>query len=123
MVDADGDGLISYTEYMFFNTLLAIPQRQFELAFKMFDADGNGRLDHREFKRIMDLMRLRTPAGRQDRSIKEDDAPVFKHLFGELATETLSYEDFCAFRSDLKKEIMRIQISSFAMANDMTCFE
>ncbi|KAJ0400594.1 hypothetical protein P43SY_009512 [Pythium insidiosum] len=119
MVDADGDGLISYTEYMFFNTLLAIPQRQFELAFKMFDADGNGRLDHREFKRIMDLMRLRTPAGRQDRSIKEDDAPVFKHLFGELATETLSYEDFCAFRSDLKKEIMRIQISSLATPNAM----
>lgn len=23
MVDADGDGLISYSEYMFFNTLLA----------------------------------------------------------------------------------------------------
>ncbi|KAF1328020.1 Calcium-binding atopy-related autoantigen-like protein, partial [Globisporangium splendens] len=50
LVDADGDGLISYAEYMFFNTLLAIPERQFELAFKMFDSDGNGRLDHREFK-------------------------------------------------------------------------
>lgn len=31
-------------------------------------------------------MRLRTPAGRQDRSLKEEDAPIFKHLFGELAT-------------------------------------
>lgn len=87
-------------------------------------------------------MRLRTPAGRQDRSLKEEDAPVFKHLFGELATcvhhvnlyyqysicctahakvlcvllllhyrETLSYEDFLAFRRNLKQEIMRIQIS------------
>ncbi|GAB9467349.1 hypothetical protein Gpo141_00004699 [Globisporangium polare] len=111
LVDADGDGLISYAEYMFFNTLLAIPERQFELAFKMFDSDGNGRLDHREFKHIIDLMRLRTPAGRQDRSLKEEDAPVFKHLFGELATETLSYEDFLAFRRNLKQEIMRIQIS------------
>lgn len=35
---------------------------------------------------IMELLRLRTPAGRQDRSLKEDDAPIFKHLFGELAT-------------------------------------
>ncbi|RLN90451.1 hypothetical protein BBJ28_00001294 [Nothophytophthora sp. Chile5] len=115
LVDADGDGLISYPEYMFFNTLLTIPQRQFELAFKMFDSDGNGKLDHREFKQvyytIMDLMRLRTPAGRQDRSLQDDDAPIFKHLFGELATETLSYEAFCAFRRDLKQEIMRIQIS------------
>ncbi|KAG7399027.1 hypothetical protein PHYBOEH_009918 [Phytophthora boehmeriae] len=111
MVDADGDGLISYSEYMFFNTLLAIPERQFELAFKMFDTDDNDQLDHREFKQIMDLMRLRTPAGRQDRSLRDDDAPIFKHLFGELATETLSYDAFCAFRRDLKQEIMRIQIS------------
>lgn len=29
-----------------------VPQRQFELAFKMFDTDGNGRLDHREFKQV-----------------------------------------------------------------------
>ncbi|TYZ58223.1 hypothetical protein PybrP1_007618 [[Pythium] brassicae (nom. inval.)] len=114
LVDADGDGLISYAEYMFFNTLLAIPERQFELAFKMFDSDGNGRLDHREFKHIIDLMRLRTPAGRQDRSLKEEDAPVFKHLFGELATETLSYDDFLAFRRALQQEILRIQISSSA---------
>ncbi|GMF64632.1 unnamed protein product [Phytophthora lilii] len=71
MVDADGDGLISYPEYMFFNTLLAskewwrgvvvvveltlcwaVPERQFELAFKMFDTDDNGMLDHREFKQV-----------------------------------------------------------------------
>lgn len=60
----------------------------------------------------MELMRLRTPAGRQDRSLHDDDdVPIFKHLFGELATQSLSYEDFCAFRRDLKQEIMRIQIS------------
>ncbi|POM69588.1 Calcium-binding atopy-related autoantigen-like protein [Phytophthora palmivora] len=111
MVDADGDGLINYAEYMFFRTLLAIPERQFELAFKMFDTDDNGKLDHREFKQIMELMRLRTPAGRQDRSLHDDEVPIFKHLFGELATESLSYEDFCKFRRDLKQEIMRIQIS------------
>ncbi|KAG7384885.1 hypothetical protein PHYPSEUDO_002106 [Phytophthora pseudosyringae] len=111
LVDADGDGLINYAEYMFFRTLLAIPERQFELAFKMFDTDDNGKLDHREFKQIMGLMRLRTPAGRQDRSLHDDDVPIFKHLFGELATESLSYEEFCAFRRELKQEIMRIQIS------------
>ncbi|OWZ10786.1 Calcium-binding atopy-related autoantigen [Phytophthora megakarya] len=88
-----------------------VPERQFELAFKMFDTDDNGKLDHREFKQIMELMRLRTPAGRQDRSLHDDDVPIFKHLFGELATESLSYDDFCKFRRDLKQEIMRIQIS------------
>ncbi|RLN57140.1 hypothetical protein BBJ29_008202 [Phytophthora kernoviae] len=81
MVDADGDGLISYPEYMFFNTLLAIPERQFELAFKMFDMDDNDKLDHREFKQIMDLMRLRTPAGRQDRSLHDDDGHITEQEF------------------------------------------
>ena len=58
----------------------------------------------------MNLMRLRTPAGRQDRSL-HDEVPIFKHLFGEQATKSLSYDEFCAFRRDLKEEIMRIQIS------------
>ncbi|KAI9905622.1 hypothetical protein PsorP6_014260 [Peronosclerospora sorghi] len=111
LVDADGDGLISYSEYIFFCTLLAIPERQFELAFKMFDTDENGQLDHREFKQIMNLMRLRTPTGRQDRSPHDDDVPIFKHLFGELGTKSLSFEEFCAFRRGLKQEILRIQIS------------
>ncbi|KAG6972896.1 hypothetical protein JG687_00001240 [Phytophthora cactorum] len=121
MVDADGDGLINYAEYMFFRTLLAIPERQFELAFKMFDTDDNGELDHREFKQIMELMRLRTPAGRQDRSLHDEDVPIFKHLFGELATKSLSYDEFCAFRRELKQEIMRIQISftpTFSLTTD-----
>ncbi|KAL4086808.1 hypothetical protein PRIC1_014009 [Phytophthora ramorum] len=121
LVDADGDGMISYPEYIFFNTLLAIPERQFELAFKMFDADDNGELDHREFKQIMELLRLRTPAGRQDRSLHDDDdVPIFKHLFGELATKTLSYEDFCAFRRDLKQEILRIQFEQYDVDGDRT---
>uniref|UniRef100_H3GLG2 EF-hand domain-containing protein n=1 Tax=Phytophthora ramorum TaxID=164328 RepID=H3GLG2_PHYRM len=120
LVDADGDGMISYPEYIFFNTLLAIPERQFELAFKMFDADDNGELDHREFKQVGLLYALQVSVSTVtysimlyfDRSLHDDDdVPIFKHLFGELATKTLSYEDFCAFRRDLKQEILRIQIS------------
>lgn len=112
LVDADGDGLINYAEFMFFRTLLAIPERQFELAFRMFDTDDNGKLDQREFKQIMALMRLRTPAGRQDRTLHDDEAPIFQHLFGECATKSLSYDEFRSFRYELKQEIMRIQISS-----------
>ncbi|OQR84244.1 calcium-binding atopy-related autoantigen-like protein [Achlya hypogyna] len=113
LVDADGDGLISYPEYMFFTTLLSIPERQFELAFKMFDDDGNGEIDHREFKQIMDLMRRRTPAGRQDRTLTENSTPVFKNLFGDFATETLSYEKFRAFHQSLKEEVMHLHFEHY----------
>ncbi|CAH0475035.1 unnamed protein product [Peronospora belbahrii] len=118
MVDADGDGLISYPEYSFFCTLLAIPERHFELAFKMFDTDENGQLDHREFKQIINLMRLRTPAGRQDRSLHDDEVSIYKHLFGEMASKSLSYEEFCAFRRGLKQEIMRIQFEQYDVDGD-----
>ncbi|CAN0520638.1 unnamed protein product, partial [Ectocarpus sp. 8 AP-2014] len=43
MVDIDGDGLISYEEYMLFRTLLSLPQRkQLSIAFRMFDRDDSG---------------------------------------------------------------------------------
>jgi calcium uptake protein 1, mitochondrial len=41
-LDDDGNGLISWSEYSFFVTLLLTPEEDFEVAFKMFDADGNG---------------------------------------------------------------------------------
>ena len=43
--DTDGDGLISYGEYVFFLTLLSIPTHDFAVAFRMFDDDGNGAPD------------------------------------------------------------------------------
>ncbi|KAJ6355168.1 hypothetical protein OIU77_005709 [Salix suchowensis] len=36
------DGLISFSEYIFFVTLLSIPESSFSVAFKMFDLDNNG---------------------------------------------------------------------------------
>ncbi|ETW09997.1 hypothetical protein, variant 1 [Aphanomyces invadans] len=113
LVDTDGDGLISYPEYMFFMTLLSIPERQFELAFKMFDDDGNGVIDHREFKEIMDLMRLRTPAGRQDRRLKDNSTPAFKNLFGEWERDPLTFEKFRAFRNNLKREVMHLHFDHY----------
>uniref|UniRef100_A0A8D2E875 EF-hand domain-containing protein n=1 Tax=Theropithecus gelada TaxID=9565 RepID=A0A8D2E875_THEGE len=35
-------GLISFSDYIFLTTLLSTPQRNFEIAFKMFDLNGDG---------------------------------------------------------------------------------
>ncbi|MES1914769.1 MAG: hypothetical protein MHM6MM_006805 [Cercozoa sp. M6MM] len=40
--DADGDGLISFGEFVFFWTLAGVPERDFDVALKMFDVDGDG---------------------------------------------------------------------------------
>nr|CCA13948.1 calciumbinding atopyrelated autoantigenlike protein putative [Albugo laibachii Nc14] len=111
VIDADGDGLISYTEFMFFNILLSISPRQVELAFKMFDIDRNGLLSQREFSQVVELLRMRTPSGRQDRSFHPTEGAMFKHFFGQFGTRSLSFQEFRAFQQQLKTEIFRLQIS------------
>ncbi|PQQ03784.1 hypothetical protein Pyn_15697 [Prunus yedoensis var. nudiflora] len=43
--------------YIFFVTLLSIPESSFYVAFKMFDIDDSGKIDKEEFKKVMALMR------------------------------------------------------------------
>jgi Ca2+-binding EF-hand superfamily protein len=50
--DGEGSGLISYDEFLFLVTALSASPRQFELAFKMFDLDGNGFVDIGEFVQV-----------------------------------------------------------------------
>ncbi|KAG0479996.1 hypothetical protein HPP92_010854 [Vanilla planifolia] len=57
LFDTNNDGLISFPEYIFFVTLLSIPDSSFTVAFKMFDIDNDGEIDHEEFKKVMALMR------------------------------------------------------------------
>ncbi|KAM0841024.1 hypothetical protein ACQ4PT_059284 [Festuca glaucescens] len=42
LFDTNTDGLISFAEYIFFVTLLSIPESNFSAAFKMFDIDLSG---------------------------------------------------------------------------------
>ncbi|CAG2061044.1 unnamed protein product [Timema podura] len=42
-------GIISYTEYLFLLSILTKPRTGFEIAFNMFDTDGNQRVDKNEF--------------------------------------------------------------------------
>ncbi|KAK2965691.1 hypothetical protein RJ640_022218, partial [Escallonia rubra] len=42
LFDTNNDGLISFAEYIFFVTLLSIPESTFSVTFKMFDLDNNG---------------------------------------------------------------------------------
>lgn len=48
----DGDGLISFSEYIFFVTLLSIPLWEVEQTFRAIDLDGSGMVDRDEFKEV-----------------------------------------------------------------------
>lgn len=48
----NGDGFISFPEYIFFVTLLSIPPWEVEQAFHTFDLDNSGMVDKDEFKSV-----------------------------------------------------------------------
>ncbi|XP_052744426.1 calcium uptake protein 3, mitochondrial isoform X3 [Bicyclus anynana] len=49
-------GIISYTEYLFLLSILTKPTSGFQIAFNMFDTDGNQRVDKNEFLVIQRLL-------------------------------------------------------------------
>lgn len=59
-IDANGDGLIDYGEFVFFTTLMTIPKSQWSYLFKMFDIDDNGFLDRKEFHTFVEVMRMKS---------------------------------------------------------------
>uniref|UniRef100_A0A7S3DA12 EF-hand domain-containing protein n=1 Tax=Palpitomonas bilix TaxID=652834 RepID=A0A7S3DA12_9EUKA len=84
LADTDGDGLISFSEYLFFVTLLSIPEKQFRIAFQMFDLDGNGSVDLAEFRQVVTMMSARTVQGQaqrtkslKDMQKKAEVSPIF----------------------------------------------
>jgi solute carrier family 25 aspartate/glutamate transporter 12/13 len=55
-VDTDGDGVLNYEEYCMFYTLLTNTEKDFRIAFEMFDKDGNGKINATEFEELMTAM-------------------------------------------------------------------
>ncbi|PNI75453.1 MICU1 isoform 4, partial [Pan troglodytes] len=53
-------GLISFSDYIFLTTVLSTPQRNFEIAFKMFDLNGDGEVDMEEFEQVQSIIRSQT---------------------------------------------------------------
>ncbi|CAH2985856.1 unnamed protein product [Chilo suppressalis] len=49
-------GIISYTEYLFLLSILTKPASGFQIAFNMFDTDGNQRVDKNEFLVLISIV-------------------------------------------------------------------
>lgn len=60
-------GLISFSDYIFLTTVLSTPQRNFEIAFKMFDLNGDGEVDMEEFEQVQSIIRSQTSMGMRHR--------------------------------------------------------
>ena len=56
-------GLISFSDYIFLLTVLSTSRRHFQIAFKMFDLNGDGNVDADEFDKVTDLMKQHSSTG------------------------------------------------------------
>ncbi|KAJ6849852.1 putative calcium uptake protein 1, mitochondrial [Iris pallida] len=122
LFDTNNDGLISFPEYIFFVTLLSIPESSFSVAFKMFDLDHNGEIEMEEFKKVMRLMQSynRQVSRHRDglriglkvgKSV--ENGGLMEYFFGKDGKGCLNHDKFVLFLRDLHDEIVRLEFSHY----------
>eukprot|EP00698_Gefionella_okellyi_P022351 TRINITY_DN7394_c0_g1_i1.p1 TRINITY_DN7394_c0_g1~~TRINITY_DN7394_c0_g1_i1.p1 ORF type:complete len:419 (-),score=121.46 TRINITY_DN7394_c0_g1_i1:45-1301(-) len=113
LADADGDGLISFREYLFFTRLLATPVQNIELAFKMFDENGDGVVDQSEFASVM-AAQTRKDEGNRVRALKGEQPSnaLLKHFFGS-GDKKLSFTEFAEFLNGLQREVHKREFAFY----------
>ncbi|KAM5564411.1 calcium uptake protein, mitochondrial-like [Rosa sericea] len=122
LFDVNSDGYISFKEYIFFVTLLSIPESSFYVTFKMFDTDNSGEIDKDEFKKVMALMRACNRQGAQHRGglrsgLKVrgsvENGGLVEFFFGEDGNARLQLNKFVKFLRDLHNEMLRLEFSHY----------
>ncbi|KAL5216892.1 hypothetical protein ABZP36_008293 [Zizania latifolia] len=129
LFDTNSDGLISFAEYIFFVTLLSVPESSFSAAFKMFDVDHSGEIDKEEFKKVMALMRSYNRQGATHRDgfrtgLKVvqpvENGGVVEYFFGNGGNEPLHYDKFTNFLKGLHDEIIRLEFRHYDVKSSNT---
>ncbi|CAF1333452.1 unnamed protein product, partial [Didymodactylos carnosus] len=111
--------LITFSDFVFLVTLLSTPARYFNIAFQMFDLDGNGNFDYDEFLKLKNLIRSQTTVGQRHRdhattgNILKETSILNKYFFGENLDQTLSIHKFLEFYEQLQNEIIHLEFNCF----------
>ncbi|XP_041846995.1 calcium uptake protein 3, mitochondrial isoform X2 [Melanotaenia boesemani] len=130
-------GVISYTEYLFLLCILTKPHAGFQIAFNMFDADGNEMVDKREFLVLEEIFRKK----KDKKDVTEDsqildeqslqlyghsksqpnshvdektETTLLVHFFGKKGKAELKFEDFYKFMDNLQTEVLEIEFLSYS---------
>lgn len=109
-------GLIGFSEYMFLLTILSASKRHFEIAFRMFDLNGDGNVDYEEFDKVQTIIRSQTSVGMRHRD-HSNTGSIYKFLGSALSTyffgpnldKKLTIEKFLEFQRQLQTEILTLE--------------
>ncbi|NXF33188.1 CMC1 protein, partial [Nyctibius bracteatus] len=101
VADQTKDGLISYQEFMAFESVLCTPDAIFIVAFQLFDKSGNGEVTFANVKEIFEqtLIHLQIPFNW--------DCEFIRLHFGHNRKKHLNYSEFTQFLQELQSEHAR----------------
>ncbi|XP_018418414.1 PREDICTED: calcium uptake protein 1, mitochondrial isoform X2 [Nanorana parkeri] len=110
-------GLISFSDYIFLTTVLSTPQRNFEIAFKMFDLNGDGEVDMEEFEQVQSIIRSQTSMGmrHRDRSTTGNtlktgfSSALTTYFFGADLKGKLTISNFLEFQRKLQHDVLKLE--------------
>mmetsp|Transcript_27742 Transcript_27742/g.67480 ORF Transcript_27742/g.67480 Transcript_27742/m.67480 type:complete len:465 (-) Transcript_27742:273-1667(-) len=119
----NGDGLLRMEEYLLLTTLLAIPPDMFDVAFRMSDENGDGKLDSAEFKSVMAMMynhsaisRSLQPRPKDMRSIIPAPSGFFgSNVHGKKVLTVQSFRDILV---ELRTAVWKMQFNMMDVDGD-----
>lgn len=109
-------GLITFSDYIFLLTVLSTSRRHFEIAFQMFDLNGDGDVDCEEFEMVATLVRQQTSIGSRHRdhantgnTFKGVNSALTTYFFGPNLDKKLTIQKFLDFQQQLQREILSLE--------------
>ena len=113
--DLNGDGLISFSEFVLFHALLAIPNRSahIEVAFSMYDIDQDGYISAIEFVQAASAMCLRKVATWDTARVDWARTNLMRALFGEGMQKKITLKEFKSLLCSLHDSIIRLEFEHY----------
>ena len=105
---------INFTDFIFLLTVISTPKRNFALAFRMFDLNGDGEVDYQEFQKVYKIILQGTAVGSRHRNrattgnvLGEVSEEFGTYLFGKDRSKKLTVEQFQMFHDELTLAVLK----------------
>ncbi|XP_072051347.1 calcium uptake protein 1, mitochondrial-like [Amphiura filiformis] len=115
-------GLISFADYMFLLTVLSTPEKHFEIAFRLFDLNGDGEVSYEEFQQVTEVILQQTATGQRHRDRKTTGNTLDKpftntslttYFFGRDLDRKLTTDEFSTFQRKLRESLLKMEFDRF----------